>query len=139
MTFTRQQLRNNNRWIKSLRNDGLAQAQGGLCVLERPAGSKRKQRRYCCLGVLGNQHDMLTQVKGSPSFKVKGIFLSDHKTKANRMAYLPPDEFVKLTGFSESVQHKLAGLNDDGNTFEEIADHIEQMLTNKDANWRNRL
>ena len=96
-------------WLAALRSGDYAQAKNRL----RKAGDK-----FCCLGVLcdlGDKSDV-TWVTESGSYRY-GIDTC-----------LLPISILTATGLSPVAQTKLAAMNDDGCTFNEIADWIEENL-----------
>lgn len=106
-------------WIAGLRSGAYKQTKGTLC---RPSGSMHEG--YCCLGLLAKLAgtsdemmlgwDMLDQVGLSrligPWSDVSSIIM-----------YIPSDPSTH-----ETLQRKLAAMNDGGKTFAEIADWIEK-------------
>lgn len=104
-----------SKWLAALRSGEYQQASGALCQ------SSKNGYRYCCLGVLGSISGL------SPSDMLGGSYLSSNivsdsfldKTIGNRYTY---------SGDDPETQCYLANLNDNGKTFAEIADFIEENL-----------
>lgn len=96
-------------WIIALRSGNYQQGTGGL----------RTDNTYCCLGVGCEVYDTASWVKHDDGiYSYKGGIL-----------FFP--KFLKdLTGISPDQEKKLIEMNDDGKTFVEIADHIEQEILN---------
>lgn len=90
-------------WIEALRSGKYKQGQRRL----------RKDGRYCCLGVLAEQlglfYSFVEEISGSPSSFVEGSPF-----------YLPSDVMPR------EFQHIIARKNDCGESFNTIADYIEQ-------------
>jgi hypothetical protein len=91
-----------DKWVKALRSGKFKQGDGQLMQDHGP-----DDQRYCCLGVLckitgnANNRDMC-----------QGFPKDDGKT----------EDFCGLTAV---LQSRLAEMNDEGKTFDEIANYIE--------------
>jgi len=107
-----------DKWVTALRSGDYEQAIGGLKVYEDD------RLGHCCLGVLC---DIVDKDGWYEPYKSTGpIFGFRYKDKAAG-GFLP----VSLTLESEldyDTQHSLAKLNDDGGSFQTIADYIEENL-----------
>lgn len=102
------------KWIEALRSGEFKQTQGAL---------KRKEVdnfKYCCLGVLCEIQD---DVGWRSSDGIK--YANYHDSES--CLFLPFDLLTDLN-IKESDQSELVDMNDDGKTFEEIADYIEKNL-----------
>lgn len=89
------------KWVKALRSGKYEQ--GGLVL--------RHENAYCCLGVLRHINDP----KDNESSDIEpGAMLSDKQ--------------LKRFGFGPRTAEKLADMNDEGISFNEIADYIERNL-----------
>lgn len=96
------------KWIKALRSGRYKQATSSL----------RQEGAYCCLGVLANVAGC-RWLADEPILKGKAVGL-----RSDEGAYLSPVQF----DISSRTQKKLAEFNDDGKTFDEIADYIEKRI-----------
>ncbi|WP_136623946.1 hypothetical protein [Bradyrhizobium centrolobii] len=102
------------RWVKALRSKRYRQASGNLREKQ-----SNKRYSYCCLGVLC--HTMGVKWKtGVP-------VLNDTIMEAQGEAYLSYDA-LKMVGLDDDTQRQLATMNDEGYTFRDIADHIENTI-----------
>jgi hypothetical protein len=90
-------------WIEALKS--------GLYVQQHKCSLRTEDNRYCCLGVLA---DIL-----NPNLWRYKPHCGEYRWAHNN-AYLPNHV---LDG---DIQSKLAGINDGGTSFSEIADYIEQ-------------
>ncbi len=91
-----------NKWIEALESGKYNQCLG---VLHNGTG-------YCCLGVL-------CVVAGETFAKIDDdLYVVKNKEWRER---IPGDEFTKLTGLKANDQQHLIDLNDDCETFEDIA------------------
>lgn len=101
---------NRNKWLTALRSGKYKKGVGQL---------KNSQGEYCCLGVLA-------EIAGCEEFSVYECYYFDE----NR--YEAPEKAMKFVGlktkagYCNNVGRSLSGLNDDGLSFPEIADFIEQ-------------
>lgn len=96
------------KWVKALRSGRYKQ---GIGVL------RRKNNTYCCLGVL------YEVVKGKNAWTLLEI-LSAFETHDSHTT-MPSPTFLGEVGLQVKEADYLAELNDEGKTFEEIADAIE--------------
>jgi len=96
-------------WLEALRSGKYKQGKNFLC---------NRNLEYCCLGVL-------CEVAGIPKVKEDDLFSFDYSS-ASLPAFLK--EKVGLyssLGNSKDVTPSLSALNDNGNSFSEIADLLE--------------
>ncbi len=96
------------KWVDALRSDKYSQTQGQL----------RNDKGYCCLGVLC---DLLKESEDD------WIYRNDagYTFKGSYTCY-PPQEIIDMYSFSGVSTGKLASLNDDKYSFEDIANFIEE-------------
>ena len=102
-------------WLEALRSGEHVQ---GRKYLERRDGSQ------CCLGVLCDIMDLDFEV-----IKTRNSYL--HRVycyNGAKSGAFPPEEFLDEVGISQAQAEGIALLNDNGNSFEEIADWIEVNL-----------
>lgn len=107
-----------SKWIEALKSGDYLQTQGRLYAGDDLENGKPCM---CCLGVLEavcgtNKYEM--EYKEMPSD------LTDSKSPADVLMQLVPVTVV----VSESLGSKLAGMNDSGKSFDEIADYIKENL-----------
>ena len=117
-------------WVKALRSGEHNQTKFGL----------RSKKGFCCLGVLCEiavQHKIIPPSQFTGNKKVTGSFIYDGSS-----AYLPnkvilwaeltdSDPYIKTkypTNSSVNGGYRLSYYNDDGVSFEKIADLIEENL-----------
>ena len=89
-------------WVKALRSGKYKQAKHQLYV--------RFDHGYCCLGVL---------------CAMQGARV-DRWSSENRRTTLVPERYAH--GLTDGQTYRLASMNDEGMSFAEIADYIEQRL-----------
>jgi hypothetical protein len=106
------------KWVAALRSGNYAQGLGALCNIDGKGNA-----RYCCLGVL------IEEVEGEDVWQgSRGDLAFDGERGS------PTFEFRKRVGINECINDTsivgcLVNLNDGcGNSFEEIADFIEENL-----------
>lgn len=101
-----------SKWVAALRSGNYKQAQG---VLYRPSEG------YCCLG-------LLCEVAGAQYEKHRSdwwpVIDGERADRGNGDEYLSESRFA----IEAEVQERLAKMNDDGRSFDEIADYIEKHL-----------
>jgi len=102
------------KWVAALRSGEYVQGRGAL---------RRDDNTYCCLGVLCDLHAKET---GEPWERPPGDAYNYHA----KGAYLPP-LVVEWAGLYNSLGPSFEGvgvvdMNDGGDSFEKIADFIEQ-------------
>lgn len=107
------------KWLTDLRSGEYEQGQG--CLLSTTG-------KYCCLGVLCKTIDKGFFAPGvtQPSMNKAGV----HGVLYNYKDYptfgsLPP-ELRREVGITDTQMYELARMNDNGHSFEQIADHIER-------------
>jgi hypothetical protein len=93
-------------WIDALRSGRFEQGRDNLCNIET--------NEYCCLGVYAEINNLFSSTSRNGLKIAKDCFLGD--------IYVPDSEIDRKT------QIILAGLNDDGKSFEVIATYIEENL-----------
>jgi len=112
------------RWADALRGGDFKQGQNAL---------RSKDDEYCCLGVLCELYRLDQQGgKWTEDARDGGYMLF------NEEPCVPPDEVMKWAGLEnytrdvhfehKAVDVSLSRLNDDGTTFAELADIIEEKL-----------
>lgn len=109
--MTNQQKKNVRKWIEALRSGEYQQVRGTLFG-KTDDGCKG----YCCLGVAR------CEFKNTPYRVYEGKEWSDFE------GLLTGSSFEKTFGLNSSVQHTLANMNDNGNSFDSIADHLESLI-----------
>jgi hypothetical protein len=103
------------KWLEALRSGKYKQ---GNRVLRKTTDD---QDEYCCLGVLC---DLISPEKWhKPEIGTWVAFLS---TNGDKKRHFPPDEIMRVAGLSTENGDTLAGKNDEGESFEEIAKYIEE-------------
>lgn len=112
-----------DKWVKALRSGKYEQMQASLGF--RPA--KNRPARYCCLGVLAS----LESKKLGAGWDVvgsKGEALS--VPTQNNLSFTGhlPITACQLLALDDMVMRELATANDSGQSFDEIADLIEQRV-----------
>lgn len=93
-------------WIKDLRSGEFMQGSGYL----KYYNEYQEDELFCCLGVLG--------------LRMK-LFERDEPLKESYLSDLLRDQEMP---FDEEMETKLAGKNDNGYTFKEIANYIEENI-----------
>ncbi len=110
--MTQNELR--SRWLLALRSGKYKQGQHSL----RPS-----QRKWCCLGVCLNEYN---PKEWSISKYGSMYFYGDLDEE-----YELTDEALFVLGITDSQQQDLIKMNDEGATFPEIADFLEQEIFTK--------
>ena len=105
-----------NSWLKWLRSGKVIQGKGKLCQINEDSG----ELEYCCLGVY------LDKVKKIPKVKMKNKSLYRFMQQTENL----PASIVKKDFYDYHGQHinygkNLATLNDEGNSFEKIANILK--------------
>jgi hypothetical protein len=106
------------KWVSALRSGEYQQGQ--YCL--------RKEDGFCCLGVLCDLYGKENNVEWEPSTHYNNVYVFQD------MATILPLSVMEWVGVGEGnplVNDEigtLAGLNDNGTTFNEIADVIEKQL-----------
>lgn len=95
------------KWLEALRSGNYKQGQNRL---------RHKDETFCCLGVLCDVVDpsKWLSIRGDESYLY-----------GDSRGFLT-FSLLQEVDMTDSQQRKLAGLNDEGTTFSEIADHIEK-------------
>lgn len=98
------------KWVEVLRSGNYKQTNGWL----------RDDAGYCCLGVLCDIVDSegwgeIDSIGVIPY--IYNVFEADE---------LLPDEMIEEINLDRNVMCTLAGMNDNGDSFEQIADYIEE-------------
>lgn len=102
------------RWIEALRSGDYAQ--GRQLLRDNVEGVDR----YCCLGVLCD----LAAQDGRGTWTGTGIFVDD---LGNAAVSMPTGQITEWAGVDGNA-HQLANMNDEGGSFEKIANWIEMYL-----------
>lgn len=102
------------KWVRALRSGGYRQTQRWT-IIKEDDGSLG----YCCLGVLACEM--------APEF-IRPHPYNEEAFGIDGKTTILPDDFAILLGLSQNAQSTLASLNDEGKTFDEIADYIEENL-----------
>jgi hypothetical protein len=105
-------------WVNDLRSGNFTQADSVLC--ECPSVNDKKNQHHCCLGVLCDIY--------ARKVKKKRLINVLNKVKKEGEYELLNDEVLKWAGLKDKTQQKLAEMNDDGDSFEEIASYISKNL-----------
>lgn len=103
-------------WLKALRSGDFTQ---GVQRLRNSTG------KYCCLGVLLEVDPEGKLVRRDRNSK---ILVDASAIKSCWELNLPTDDTIARWGLNKAAMDQLAQWNDDGYTFEEIADVIEREL-----------
>ncbi len=102
------------KWVKALRSGKYKQGQKSLCTV------KGKTAKYCCLGVL-------CHILKTPYEKCGDLKRYDEDTAVLPSSVLEKAGMHSCWGETRSGHFSsLTHLNDDGKSFNEIADFIEQ-------------
>lgn len=103
------------KWVEALRSKRYRQGSGCL----------KAGRNYCCLGVLsrvaGAKFKIDLDVSSDELPYMKGSRLFSYNENGRATGWLQDGAF----GLSTNDQFHLASMNDRGDTFAQIADHIE--------------
>ena len=105
------------KWLKALRSDKYIQGEGALCTTN-------SVDTFCCIGVLcnvraeGNKKRYWRETDSKSDNPLELIFLGGSSVLT--------DSMLQWAGLTEDEQDKLAEMNDLGNSFQEIADYIEE-------------
>lgn len=105
------------KWIDALRSGKYLQGQDRLC----------HKGAYCCLGVLGSILPKTIDFEICDFYEEGVVYVWDGEEYTECDEYLPLD-IGKIIGLELPMQEKLARMNDNGKSFEEIADFIEENL-----------
>jgi len=106
------------RWIAALRSGKYRQGEGCLCA------TAKGRTRFCCLGVLANEE-----------LDAEWVFSNDPYNPTWSLHYkgdeddgLLPKDARRELGLSADQEQDLSDMNDEGKSFREIADWIEENL-----------
>ena len=111
-----------DRWVTALRSGDYVQTEGTLCRVEDgPDGVDT----YCCLGVLCELVPNTTKDKLDDDGD--GVVFSYTYNKTTGIGRLPKD-ISGIANLSVGIETLLVQMNDDGASFKEIANHIENNL-----------
>jgi hypothetical protein len=103
------------KWVSALRSEKYKQAQGEL----------RREDGYCCLGVACDLADPNGWVENTNSV---GVRRYTYKYGEDKRGCDLPDNLVVMLDLSENTMDTLITMNDNGKSFTEIADFIENHL-----------
>lgn len=115
-------------WLRALRSRGRRQAEG---VLRRR--DENGKLSYCCLGVLCDlgkdaKKKWTREIWSPSSYISSGLHYDyDGRPKAGYEG-LPPAYVLKRAGLNKKTAEILAEANDNGASFKQIADWIEEYL-----------
>lgn len=101
------------KWLAALRSGDYLQ---GRAVL-------RNRDRYCCLGVLC---DLVDDTKWGEDEDGGFVYIGSFDDAP--CTTMPPDRIYDTAGIDLDIAHDLATSNDNGDTFEQIAEWIEEHL-----------
>lgn len=99
-------------WIEALRSGNYEQTRFLL----------RDKRGYCCLGVLCDLHPDVDWIISTP-----GIAFYPFGVEERDLGNLP-DKASLWSGLTNEQKNILMDMNDNGNSFEEIADYVENNI-----------
>lgn len=104
-------------WVKALRSGDYKQGVGGLCSVDASGA------HYCCLGVLAEVlgGEDIWWYSGDETLSYTDELGVEHA------GYLSNAQEADLRCFNLKMT-ALMGKNDDGESFDEIADHIESKI-----------
>jgi hypothetical protein len=99
-------------WLEALRSGNYEQTRFFL----------RDKRGYCCLGVLCDLHPDVDWSRSTP-----GVAFYPFDEDEMDLGILP-DKASSWSGLTDEQRNILMNMNDDGKSFEEIADYIENNI-----------
>lgn len=102
-------------WVEALRSGEYAQGVGYLCKANRDGSNAR----FCCLGVYA---DLFIEAEWEYDYNRTWVFRTKNGYGAS--SFLVGDTPPEMMHFA----NRLAAMNDDGHSFDEIADFIEENL-----------
>ena len=102
------------KWLEALRSGKYQQGRGIL---------RSVNNEYCCLGVLC---DLVAPDKWTKPEKGTAMFFMSNN--GDKKLHFPPDSVMRAAELSIDNGDILAARNDDGQSFEEIANFIEENL-----------
>lgn len=108
------------KWLAALRSGKYRRTESTLMT------SKGGRASYCCLGVLSK---FVLGTKYKPSFNPDGTFRG-YEGDVDFIAAegMPSLRELNIAGISLVRAEELASMNDDGTSFRQIADYIEENL-----------
>jgi hypothetical protein len=113
-----------DKWVDALRSGNYVQTEGTLCQVED--GPDGVVDTYCCLGVLCELVPGIIKEELDDDDD-DGIVFQYTYNKTSGIGRLPRD-ISGIAHLSVGVETTLVQINDDGASFEEIADYIENNL-----------
>lgn len=112
-------------WVRALRSGDYKQSKSYLCIESQPGSGPS----FCCLGVLceelGDGHWTFV---GKSFLQETPHWRYSHGSQKTKHDAMPPEEFMKSIGLYIGAAEDLAQLNDEGASFDEIADYIKASL-----------
>ena len=114
--MTNEQKELKRKWIEALRSGKYEQTRLRL---------RKGENSYCCLGVL-------CEIGGSGvwerfvEFEHEWYYRLGYQGAENSYVEMPPSQVLNAVGLAQAEADSLAFANDSGETFEQIADRIEQ-------------
>jgi hypothetical protein len=106
-----------DQWVAALRSKAYKQGQKRL---------RHDGDFFCCLGVLCDLVDPNGWIPGYDSDETGAYFGYDYGEFTD--SCMPPDTLLGSANLSAAFAGTLAQMNDDGRTFAEIADYIEEHI-----------
>lgn len=106
------------RWITALRSGDYSQSQG--CLQDKYG--------WCCLGVLCNIVDGTKWIEPDENVKEHEYDFGNEVVLED----MPPREWLENHGLPHGLAKELAGMNDDGTQFVEIAEYIKENVNEND-------
>lgn len=116
--------RNNDfikRWIRWLRETDFEQTDGEL----------REDDSFCCLGIACHYS---TKMKRKKRFEADKIHYQFTETNDEHYGYLPAD-FRRWVGLTYDEELELMEMNDEGKSFDEIADWLEENVYKQEPDF----
>ncbi len=111
--------------VEALRSGKYRQAAGALKKRVWVHDIGEQQAGYCCLGVLCDVMGCTWQELQHGTTHCSLPFIDDKDVSFNE--YLS-DSMLEKVGLTDEQQKELARLNDEGRSFNDIAEHIERNL-----------
>jgi hypothetical protein len=125
-------------WVEALRSGEYAQSTGALCNLKNVGTESRDEyavKGYCCLGVLTDlavKAGVVEWERSGDGLPVQGVREMIEPGINTVVTALTPQKVVDWAGLEWTNPmvrgQSLAGLNDQGKSFEQIAKLIEEEL-----------
>lgn len=137
--MTPEQIENVTKWIKALRSGEFKQGDGFLKAYRlNEDGTQTSDISYCCLGVLSEIQKVPSSLLDDDGAHVFEYYFQDERQSVRCREYPSVEWFKNITGFTDDAngwlwndgEHEidLAELNDNGYTFDQIANVIEKKL-----------